>query len=95
MSLIGSGVNVTTYTFGQPRTGDQAFANFVDQQAPLGVMFRVTHANDGVPQVVSTDAGYSHHSTEFWQEDEPTAAGTFQCTGQEPQVHNIPPDPAI
>ncbi|RYO76066.1 hypothetical protein DL766_003791 [Monosporascus sp. MC13-8B] len=86
VSMLGSGIDVTTFTYGQPRTGNQAFADFVDQQAPQGKMFRVTHANDGVPQVVSTSNGYSHHSTEFWQKDAATAAGTFQCSGQEPQV---------
>ncbi|RYP47483.1 hypothetical protein DL768_006455 [Monosporascus sp. mg162] len=85
VSMLGSGIDVTTFTYGQPRTGNQAFADFVDQQAPQGKMFRVTHANDGVPQVVSTSNGYSHHSTEFWQEDAAIAAGTFQCSGQEPQ----------
>ncbi|RYP53472.1 hypothetical protein DL770_010989 [Monosporascus sp. CRB-9-2] len=86
VSMLGSGIDVTTFTYGQPRTGNQAFANFVDQQAPQGKIFRVTHANDGVPQVVSTSNGYRHHSTEFWQKDAATAAGTFQCSGQEPQA---------
>ncbi|RYO89513.1 hypothetical protein DL764_008566 [Monosporascus ibericus] len=88
VSMIGSGIDVTTFTYGQPRTGNPEFANFVDQQAPEGKMFRVTHANDGVPQVVLTSSGYSHHSTEFWQEDAATADGTFQCSGQEPEDCN-------
>ncbi|RYP75712.1 hypothetical protein DL771_002199 [Monosporascus sp. 5C6A] len=85
LSMLGSGIDVTTFTFGQPRTGNQAYADFVDQQAPQGKMFRITHANDGVPQVMSTSDGYRHHSTEFWQKDAATAAGTFQCSSQEPQ----------
>lgn len=66
MSLIGSGINVTTYTFGQPRTGNRAFAEYVDKQAPPGTMYRVTHANDGIPQIFPTVIGYRHHSTEYW-----------------------------
>ncbi|RYP05627.1 hypothetical protein DL765_009776 [Monosporascus sp. GIB2] len=88
VSMLGSGIDVTTFTYGQPRTGNQAYADFVDQQAPQGKMFRATHANDGVPQVISTSNGYRHHSTEFWQKDAATAAGTFQCSGQEPQDCN-------
>jgi feruloyl esterase len=88
MSLAGSGINATTYTFGQPRTGNPAYADFVDQTAPAGRMFRVTHGNDGVPQVVTTHNGFQHHSTEFWQEDQAVAEGTFQCVGQEPPVRS-------
>lgn len=86
LTFVGSGIGVTTYTFGEPRTGNQQWADFVDQQAPEGNMFRVTHANDGVPQTIPTADGYRHHSTEFWQEDEPTPEGTFRCSGQEPTV---------
>ncbi|KAL8376654.1 hypothetical protein RB595_007661 [Gaeumannomyces hyphopodioides] len=84
VSMLGSGINVTTYTYGQPRTGNKAYADFVDQRAPAGAMFRVTHANDGVPQAVAVASGYQHHSTEYWQENGAVAAGVFQCTGQEP-----------
>lgn len=84
LSFVGSGVDVTTYTFGEPRTGNPAWADFVDQQAPQGKMFRVTHANDGVPQTIPTSDGYRHHSTEFWQRDKATPSGVFQCSGQEP-----------
>ncbi|OJD35842.1 feruloyl esterase a [Diplodia corticola] len=84
LSFLGAGIPVTTYTFGEPRTGNAAWADFVDQQAPPGNMFRVTHANDGVPQTIPTSDGYRHHSTEYWQRDEATPAGVFQCFGQEP-----------
>lgn len=80
------GMNITTYTFGQPRTGNTAYANMVDQVLPFGKMFRVTHSNDGVPQTIPTSAGYQHHSTEFWENDPADAADTVQCSGQEPPV---------
>ncbi|KAL0264540.1 hypothetical protein SLS55_000490 [Diplodia seriata] len=91
LSFTGSGITVTTYTFGEPRTGNAAWADFVDQQAPPGKMFRVTHANDGVPQTVPTSDGYRHHSTEYWQRDEATPDGVFQCSGQEPTVSSTNP----
>jgi hypothetical protein len=59
VSMLGSGMNVTTYTYGQTRTGNKAYADFVDQHAPSGVMLRVTHANDGVPQVFRPQVGIS------------------------------------
>ncbi|PHH74522.1 hypothetical protein CDD82_4900 [Ophiocordyceps australis] len=90
LSLVGSDVKVTaTYTFGQPRTGNQVFADFADATIPAGKLFRVTHANDGVPQVFTADQGFQHHSTEFWQEDDSDdASKTFKCEGQEPQDCN-------
>ncbi|KAH6654824.1 Alpha/Beta hydrolase protein [Truncatella angustata] len=83
-SLQGQGLSVTPYTYGQPRTGDQAYADYIDSTFP-DTIFRVTHKNDGVPQIPSQDDGYRHHSTEYWQsEDPPTINDTFQCQGQEP-----------
>ena len=85
-SLVGVGMAITTYTFGQPRTGNPAYANMVDQVLPFGKMFRVTHANDGVPQTITVADGYRHHSTEFWENDPAGASTTVQCSGQEPPV---------
>jgi hypothetical protein len=85
-SLVGVGMNITTYTFGQPRTGDPAYADMIDSVLPFGKMFRVTHANDGVPQTITVADGYRHHSTEFWENDPAGANTTVQCSGQEPPV---------
>lgn len=83
-SLLGQGTSLTPYTYGQPRTGDQNYANLIDSNFP-GTLYRITHKNDGVPQIPSQDDGYRHHSTEYWQsEDPPTTENTFKCTGQEP-----------
>ncbi|KAF3020096.1 hypothetical protein G7054_g8909 [Neopestalotiopsis clavispora] len=83
-SLVGQGLSLTPYTYGQPRTGDPNYADFIDTVFP-GTMYRVTHANDGVPQIPYQDDGYRHHSTEYWQSDDPpTTENTFQCEGQEP-----------
>ncbi|OCK79977.1 feruloyl esterase A precursor [Lepidopterella palustris CBS 459.81] len=83
-SLLGNGYNVTTYTFGQPRTGDPAFADYIDEILPEGKMYRCTHSNDGVPQTVTVADGYRHHKTEYWDNDPAGAGNTVQCTGDEP-----------
>ncbi|RDA87047.1 hypothetical protein CP532_3231 [Ophiocordyceps camponoti-leonardi (nom. inval.)] len=81
----GLGFNIKTYTFGQPRTGNQQYADFVDDLTSRETMFRVTHTNDGVPQMAPTALGFRHHATEYWQSvDDPIAAKTFRCIGQEP-----------
>ncbi|KAF4589677.1 feruloyl esterase a [Ophiocordyceps camponoti-floridani] len=90
MSIIGSGLDADVVTFGQPRTGNQAYADFVDEMAPD--LIRVTHADDIVPQIPPKDlasSGYQHHSTEVWQEKDADAATTFQCEGQEPKDCNL------
>lgn len=85
------GFSLNAYTYGQPRTGDQAYADHVDLVFPsspgsgrTNMMARSTHANDGVAQVPTRKSGYRHHSTEIWIP--PVGAGTsvVQCDGQEP-----------
>ncbi|EFX01310.1 lipase, class 3 [Grosmannia clavigera kw1407] len=50
-SLVNGPYNVTTaYTYGQPRTGNQAFANYLDSisgasDTEPGILYRVTHSN--------------------------------------------------
>ncbi|KAI1840448.1 hypothetical protein JX266_013332 [Neoarthrinium moseri] len=87
-SLHGQGLSLVTYTYGQPRTGDQTYADFIDAMFN-GTMYRLTHKNDGVPQIPPQSDGYRHHSTEYWQSDDPpTTANTFRCQGQEPSDCN-------
>ncbi|KAH7724571.1 class 3 lipase protein [Aphelenchoides avenae] len=53
------------YTFGQPRTGDSAFAAAHDKLLPN--VYRVTHARDTVPHVPPLGfEDYHHHKNEIW-----------------------------
>ncbi|KKY29691.1 putative feruloyl esterase a [Diaporthe ampelina] len=89
-SLQGQNFTLTAYTYGQPRTGDQAYADYVDTVfTGASTMIRATHSNDGVPQIPAQSDGYRHHTTEYWESDDSSSAeGTYQCTGQEPQDCN-------
>lgn len=61
------GYHADIYTYGSPRVGNAAFANFVTAQAPsLGSNYRVTHTNDPVPQLIPDWIGYEHVSPEYW-----------------------------
>ncbi|KAM3532112.1 hypothetical protein NHJ13051_000488 [Beauveria bassiana] len=84
--------NVTqAYTYGQPRAGNGAFANYVDgisgaSDKEAGIFYRVTHANDLIPKLPPGIFGYKHSRTEYW-ESKPSmdnAASTYRCYGQEP-----------
>jgi hypothetical protein len=83
-ALSGRGHTVTTYTFGEPLNGNAAFVQYIERAVPDSNYFRVTHANDGVPQIPPTLLGYAHHGPEFWQREpgRNTAATTFACGKQ-------------
>lgn len=81
-SFIGSGVKVAnTYTFGEPRNGDAAWASYLSNQIPDSNYFRVTHYNDGVPQIPPTVLGFQHHGPEYWQslKLQNSASTTYSC----------------
>jgi hypothetical protein len=51
MDLMKAGISNTVYDFGQPRTGDKAYAAFAASKVPT---WRVTHNRDQVPHLPFT-----------------------------------------
>lgn len=81
-SFIGSGIKVAnTYSYGEPRNGDSEWVSYLRSQIPDENYFRVTHYNDGVPQIPPTVLGFAHHGPEYWQSKKSgnSAATTFNC----------------
>ena len=85
------------YTFGQPRLGNKAFADYIDKlsgttEENVGNYYRTTHTFDGVPNLPGRDMGFQHSRTEFFELDtksgNQSAARTFRCYGQEAQDCN-------
>ncbi|KAJ6488981.1 Alpha/Beta hydrolase protein [Mycena sanguinolenta] len=79
---------IKLYTFGQPRTGDQEFATFVESTVGVDNIFRAVHTFDGVPTIIPRFLGYEHHGTEYWQFQDPGLSGSpsatvRKCIGQE------------
>ncbi|CRG91706.1 hypothetical protein PISL3812_08757 [Talaromyces islandicus] len=80
---------IAAYTYGQPRVGNQAFANYIDGLAgasedKIGNFHRVTHYNDGVPLLPPRIFGFSHSLTEFWEStNKSEESTTYRCYGQE------------
>lgn len=58
---------VRLFTFGQPRTGNPAFAEFVSNIGFRSIS-RITFNNDLIPHVPPTFMGYAHHRGEVWLE---------------------------
>lgn len=55
------------YTFGAPRTGNQALADYVQKpKENVGGNYRVTHYNDPVPRLPPAMMGFAHYTPEFY-----------------------------
>lgn len=77
---------VRMYTYGQPRTGNDDYAFWVNDEMGSNA-FRVVHTTDGVPTIIPTSLGYRHHGIEYWQNpDPPSADTTTECAadGEDP-----------
>merc|ERR1712070_851501 len=84
---------VETYTFGQPRVGDQVFADAYEaafgQTASDTNAWRVTHADDPIPHLPFEFMDFKHISTEVWYEST-TSKGYVVCdgSGEDPKCSN-------
>lgn len=71
---------VHSVVFGQPRTGNQAFANAVDANMPGFV--HINNGHDPVPHLPPTTNGYVHAAGEIWINPHNTNTA-LTCPGQE------------
>ncbi|KAH7693818.1 Lipase [Aphelenchoides avenae] len=90
LASIGAGVtakqgifpssSIKLYTLGQPRTGDSAYANAINQLVPES--HRVVNSRDLVPHVPPYGLlGYQHHKSEVWYSLGMSNGASFQqCT---------------
>ncbi|KAJ1953373.1 hypothetical protein EC988_003033 [Linderina pennispora] len=73
------------WTYGEPRVGTPAFANWLSQQ-PFPI-YRVVNKGDLVPQTPTRSLGFQHHSQEVWYSPND---GTKFCgsNGENPKCQN-------
>ncbi|KAJ5210438.1 Lipase class 3 [Penicillium cf. griseofulvum] len=81
---------VRLYTFGEPRTGNLAYASYMNEKFKVASpettqYFRVTHANDGIPNLPPAEKGYVHSGVEYWSVEPHSSHNMFTCTGNEVQ----------
>lgn len=67
------GHNCDIYTYGSPRVGNNAFANYASSTSQ-GSIYRITHLNDPVPQLppggnIAWLTNYYHTTPEYWLSD--------------------------
>ncbi|GMR58152.1 hypothetical protein PMAYCL1PPCAC_28347 [Pristionchus mayeri] len=79
---IIAGSKITLYTMGEPRNGDQTYANVHDNL--LKTEYRITHLRDIVPHVPPQFMKYVHHKFEvFYQNDMAPGQPYTVCSEQE------------
>jgi len=62
----GRGYNPIVTTFGEPKVGNSALANFFNKKFTAHTYRRVTHIHDPVPLVPLTQWNYSQHAYEYY-----------------------------
>lgn len=76
---LGQNVSVRVVTYGMPRVGNQAFANFIDSELS-GLVTHVNNREDPIPTVPGMFSGFHHPSGEIHIQD----SGTWDaCPGQD------------
>jgi len=72
---------IRLFTFGQPRTGNLNYSQFIEDGIGIRNIYRVVHLYDGVPTMVPQYLGYHHHATEYWHFREPSGPENIRrCT---------------
>ncbi len=92
MDLLHAGIANSVYNFGQPRTGDKAYASFATARVPT---WRVTHNRDEVPHLpFTTQMEFYHVCTEQFEDangklhtcnsscEDPTCADQYKFPSQ-------------
>ncbi|KAF8383094.1 hypothetical protein PRIPAC_72236 [Pristionchus pacificus] len=77
---IASKDKIVLYTFGQPRTGDQKYADIHDD---LVTAFRVTHSKDIVAHIPPQFMNYEHHTSEVWYDNDMAAGASYVVCGKQ------------
>lgn len=74
MHLRDVGYELDVYTYGSPRVGNEALAQYVTRSHPgKGHDYRMTHVADLVTRLPPINRGFRHTSPEFWLRPGPSA----------------------
>ena len=76
---VPAGTRVSAYTYGLPRVGNAAFANYVDAMES-GNLTHINNKEDPVPTLPDKSLGYVHPSGEVHIQD---SGSWLACSGQD------------
>lgn len=90
VGLVQSGIkNVQLWDYGQPRVGNDVFANYTKELLP--VLYRVINQDDIVPHLPPMDVGYHHPPTEIWFPTNYTYYEICDQSGEDPNCSDSVP----
>jgi hypothetical protein len=84
LKAAGYAVSGPSYTFGEPRAGNPAFAAYFQQLMPQGTWYRLVHYEDIVPHLPPEDFGFQHAMTEVWYNEAQTSYQVCTDGGEDP-----------
>ena len=70
------------YTYGSPRTGNQAFSDYIFSLYPNSSYQRVVHTNDIVPHLPFIAMGFNHAGEEVWYDNDSNVSEYVVCKNQ-------------
>lgn len=80
MDLAQRGIECSVYNFGQPRTGDQKYADFVTSRADFPELWRVVHYRDIVPHWPFDEyMGFAHACSEEYEDESGAIVSCALC----------------
>ncbi|KAF9456126.1 Alpha/Beta hydrolase protein [Collybia nuda] len=92
-------VPIRIYTFGQPRTGNKQYVEWMEKSVGRDNIFRSVSVDDPIPQFPTRKQGYMHHGVEYWTcGDGDSEADTRKCNlPEQPNCSQsiTTPDPQI
>ena len=86
LEFAAKGYGPIVTTFGEPRVGNEALAQYINSKFNPTTYRRLTHIDDPVPLLPWEDWGFAAHETEFYiskKELPPTAEDILQCQGSD------------
>jgi len=90
VGMVQAGINnVQVWDYGQPRVGNDVFANYSKEILP--VLYRVINQDDIVPHLPPMDVGYHHAPTEVWFPSNYTTYVVCDESGEDPTCSDSVP----
>jgi len=87
---INNPVEIICYTFGSPRWGNKAMAEYFDDR--INIHWRITNDRDPVPNAPPRKLGFYHTSTHVWYNDDDKPLKFEECAstnGEDPNCNHL------
>ncbi|KAI5810211.1 Alpha/Beta hydrolase protein [Peziza echinospora] len=86
LEFVAKGYGPIVTTFGEPKIGNEALANYLNNRFTPATYRRVTHVDDPIPLLPLNEWGFSAHKTEYYitkPDTPPSPRDVLQCEGND------------